>query len=136
MRYTRTYRIQAAHFNSQTPYDVVWGLAPHIEMVTKADLLTCARDVHGHNFKIVLVLEGECGDDDWLVDDVSLEAVVMEWENTNLSMHRDFVDQRYRATTERMAEVLLRKLRGRFRELIKRVDVYENDDIHATAEGR
>lgn len=147
MRYIRTFRIQAAHFNSQAAYDIVWGLLPKQGIVTVSEMLACARDVHGHNFKIVVHLGGPMPDTswlqggstaahhDWIVDDVRLAEIVMEWENTNLSMHQDFMVPCYRATTERMAHVLFRKLTHHIGSVVKRVDVYETDDIYATAEG-
>lgn len=140
MLYQRTFRFSASHFNSYKSYQRVWGMRPG-DAIIMDDAFALLADIHGHNFKVVVDIEHdprllERGkqdpDRDWLIDDVELERVVMEWSNTNLSMHPDFFNQKIRATTERMAEILYAKLNnGRFDADIALVTVYETDDIYA-----
>lgn len=133
MHYIRTFHIQAAHFNSERAYQAAWEFAAQ-EEVAPLEIVHALTDVHGHNFKIVVTLKGTLNGKPWLVDDVALAGVVMEWDNTNLSMHPDFLDEHCRATTERMAETLLDKLRVAFGDGVERVVVHETDCIFAVAE--
>lgn len=136
MRYQRTFRLQASHFNDQWSYEQVWNLPPAnrgaVVDLRITELVRLLSSVHGHNFKIVVTLDGVLAEQDWLIDDRELALVVMGWDNTNLSMHPDFFDNKLRATTENMARVLLEKLTGPFGELVKNVTVYETDDIFAS----
>lgn len=131
MRYKRRFKLQAAHFNSDWSYKRVWATA-----ITAADARQLLTHIHGHNFTIDVVLDGSFGvgrPAAWLVDDVELSNVVMEWDNTNLSMHVDFLDDKVRATTENMARILFGKLLIKFGPIAKSVTVYETDQICATA---
>lgn len=134
MQYVRTFILQAAHLNSAKAYEIIWAAASMSHFASQ-DLLAAVRDCHGHNFKIEVALEGDMLiGSPWLVDDVTLTALVMEWDNTNLSVHPDFIENRERATTENMADVLLAKLRTHLgKELVKRVTVWETDHIYAVA---
>jgi 6-pyruvoyl-tetrahydropterin synthase len=137
MVYRRTFRFAAAHFNSLWAYQRVWDVGPQGCGFTVEQLMRLLGDIHGHNFRVELVLQGIFGrDESWLVDDVVLDKIVMEWANTNLSVHPDFVKRRLRATTEQMALVLYDKLVGRLHGLphVEAVTVYETDDISATVE--
>lgn len=137
MEYKRTFRFSAAHFNELWCYQTVWEL----DMCTpdRAGLLRLLSEVHGHNFFVVVTVVGmmdidEAQVSDWLIDDLALEKVVMEWANINLSVHPDFMSIRARATTERMAAILLRKLRAKFSRHVhvRGVEVWETDDIVAS----
>lgn len=143
IQYERTYRFSASHFNLRSTYESVWGMrAAGIQnppsgliAVDVGVLEKCFLDIHGHNFKATVNFEGEVlSKDGWLIDDVSVEKVIMEWSGINLSMHPDFIATRERATTENMAKKLLQKLRARW-PLAKRVIIWETDDIFAVAEG-
>lgn len=140
MIYERTFWLQAAHFNSQLSYDCVWALAkePGTKGLRRDEALSLCRDVHGHNFRITVMLEGDPvkGKSPWLVDDVQLAQVVMEWDNTNISLHPDFMGPRWRATTELMAHVLYAKLWDVFGPIVRAVTVNETHDISATVESR
>lgn len=137
MRYVRTFHIQAAHFNNEKAYATAWALVGAKGGLVIVDVLNALRDVHGHNFKIVVACDGagpDASGKPWLIDDEQLTHVVMNWDNVNLSMHRDFIEDRCRATTEAMAERLLAKLRGVFGQtLIASVTVHETENIYAHA---
>lgn len=127
MEYVREYHLQSCHFNDEAQYQVIYNepasewhkVLPHI---------------HGHNFRVVVEVYRILGDKDWIISDVDLEAVVMEWNNCNLSVHNDFYRHRFRATTERMAELLHAKLERRFVDCNFRVTIHETPFIYATAE--
>lgn len=135
MQYERTFRLSAAHFNSGRSYQTAWKLAS-LESVhlTQEDLLRAFLDIHGHNFKIVVMV---CTDvlqyDGWLIDDVALAKHVMRWDGINLSMHPDFFNDKLRATTELMAHKLYQQLNHAFPDKISFVRVFETDDIFAEA---
>jgi 6-pyruvoyl-tetrahydropterin synthase len=135
MQYVRTYRFSAAHFNSSATYQLVWGWSDcGGDAYCRQDVVMLAlADIHGHNFKIEVHVSGSVPKEGWLIDDVELEKVVMEWANTNLSMHPDFIDRKLRATTENMASLLYQKLNnGRFPAVeIDTVIVRETKDIFA-----
>jgi len=164
MRYERTFRFSASHFNSRKAYEIAWRDHPVKSVASPVeDPLEGAHyrhllrdtmdwgnakfaltDVHGHNFKIVISfisLEdggAELEDEGWLIDDAAVEAIVMEWSGINLSMPPDFYTSRERATTELMAEKLLSKIKkrqlGKVPTEIEFVRVYETDDIFAEAQ--
>lgn len=133
MIYRRQFRLQAAHFNSLGSYLDVWATIGRRETTT----LSLLKDIHGHNFKIIVEIRGMMKHDGaWLVDDVALEEIVMSWNNCNLSVHDDFLVNRLRATTENMAHVLMDKLAASKPILdanatVRGVRVYETDDIFA-----
>lgn len=136
MKYIRTFRLQVAHFNSMKAYELARRLID-TQKLGYEDVLFCLHSIHGHNLKIVVALERELHVVDWIVDDVKLTKAIMEWDNRNLSLHTDFFGQEYRATTERMAQVLFFKLQHvpEIGDAVKRVEVWENEDICAVSEG-
>lgn len=140
--YNRTFVIQASHFGSIQAYEQAWtllDLAQHNIMVATniPSVIAAMTDIHGHNFKIDVVVGDVLGDhESWLISDVDLEAIVMEWNNVNLSLHRDFAATRMRATTERMASILVSKLTDRFGKRIVSVTVHETNCISAKAYSR
>lgn len=136
MNYVRTFRLQAAHFNSEEAYRIAWRVIdgkPFHDTTNEIEL--ALRECHGHNFKIEVRLTGLL-DGPWLVDDEKLADIVMAWDNINLSMHPDFTAGRERATTENMAATLLVKLRAAFNSTklnVSSVKVEETEDIYAVA---
>jgi 6-pyruvoyl-tetrahydropterin synthase len=89
------------------------------------------RGMHGHTFYVTVdVLRAEVNADGFVVDDVQLEALVMEWHRVNLSAHPDFLLDRIRATTESMASILAHKIHDRLK-VRTRVRVQETADISA-----
>lgn len=140
MEYDRTFRFAAARFNSLFAYQLIWDLQSFggtvSEMVPRDKLMRLLSDVHGHNFRVRILVTNHSAEleSDCVVSDIELERIVMAWRNKNLSVHDDFIAHQYRATTERMADVLMRKLRTKLGHThIKRVEVWENDDIVAVA---
>lgn len=132
-KYHRTFELQSAHFNGEHAYAIFNQHRESQAPMEWYDYMTLLKDCHGHNFKIVVEVLGNHEEKDaWLIDDVKMTKVVMEWDNINLSVHEDFKD--IRATTENMATVLLDKLRDAFPgKKITTVTVHENNLIHATA---
>jgi hypothetical protein len=125
VRYHRRFSISASHFNSEYEYQAYERLRKRLILLEPAvtmgvdDVRRCLSNIHGQG--------------DWLVDDSVLESIVMEWNNKNLSIIPDF--EGMRATTERMASILVKKLqviRGG-QDLEWLVRVYENKDIYAEA---
>lgn len=137
MQYIRTFRFSASHFTSEGTYHLVWGWndrPPGDNYCRQDAVLLALADIHGHNFKIEVHVNGPRGEQGWVIDDVELEQIVMEWANTNLSVHPDFLTKKIRATTENMAGALYMKLNnGRFGDGIEinTVVVHENEDIFA-----
>ena len=131
MRYVRTFILQSCHFNGSAEYDLYWKKGE----ISYFDCLTLMKGTHGHNFKIeveVTLAHGIASmrpSDGWLIDDVALESVVREWDNTNLSVHKDFSG--IRATTENMALLLHAKLNKAFKDCDFIVRVFERDEIYA-----
>lgn len=170
MKYHRTFHIQATHFNDFQDYATIWPIfAPNQtfvddfktkncelfiqqwgnEMVTEIPLNQLARlltSCHGHNFRIDVVFELDDIDiSSWLVSDNDLTALVMEWDNCNLSMLPEFLCRRIRATTENMVTTLMAKIIGAMwhgdleveeagdDQLLKlTVTIWETDSIHAS----
>lgn len=127
MQYVRTFRFSAAHFNSIATYLKVW----ENQSIPRSEMHEVLRDIHGHNFKAVVVIGGNLDKGDWFADDAEISEIIMEWDAENLSMHDDFFNRRQRATTERMAATLFLKLLNKFGPCIKGVTIYETDDIFA-----
>jgi 6-pyruvoyl-tetrahydropterin synthase len=114
MKYHREFTLSSCHFNGADIYKT-WNeiKQPHREDpdALKNAFRTVLTGIHGHNFKIVVDVENDFDPrDDYLVDDIEIESVVMQWHNTNLSLHPDFENKKLRATTENMAHLLVRKL--------------------------
>ena len=155
--YERNFTIQAAHFNNSQAYDDFYAVID-IQRETRGPsevdlILKVLNSIHGHNFEIKIIAigylpeveEGEEGEEeeaptvwnqDYLIDDVELEKIVMEWDNKNLSTHPDFSNTRTRATTERMSLILLQKLKKIFQDqdIEWSVLVKETKDVKATSQ--
>jgi 6-pyruvoyl-tetrahydropterin synthase len=142
--YSRTVTFPASHFNGEEQYKTYWRLLDGYR--GDAALSDCMpfitgllKGCHGHNFRATITIQADAlpeGMRPWLIDDEALAALVNEWSNTNLSIHDDFVGMRVRATTELMAETLLRKIYDRFlvpQHFRVTVSIQENDEITATA---
>lgn len=134
MRYQRTFELHAAHFNEDAQYRAVHHPRLSDDWL-RAEVLELCRQVHGHNFKIVVAVMDVAFEKSklpWLIDDVELESIVRQWDRCNLSLHDDFYDTGMRATTEMMAHLLFKKLHARWPLMIEGVRVYETADIFAT----
>jgi 6-pyruvoyl-tetrahydropterin synthase len=138
--YERTFRIQSAHLNSLSDYEIVWWLAgePKDANLDTRSILIAMRNTHGHNYKIKIWVEGGLvAGRPWLVDDPKLENVVMGYHNTNLSLLPYFMANKKRATTEELALLMWGNLQVVAMEdnaTIARIEVWESDDICASFE--
>lgn len=145
--YSRKFRIQAAHFN-----DLAYGIREKARQRAAAHELAdsallwqeVARECHGHNFEILVSITGHpiSPRENWIIDDVALTKLVMQWDNTNLSMLPEFDQRDLRATTENMAHLLCRRIQRLLRTDDNKgtepprvvVQVRETPDIEACAE--
>lgn len=148
MKYRQQYTIQACHFNGSDEYAayhdyldllaIPEGLGES-NIKSASDALRaarliegCARNSHGHNFVIEIEAVGavppEVG---FVIDEWALRDVVMEWNDTNLSMHPDFKTRR--ASTENMADIMAEKVLGIAGPNVRRVTVkvWERPEICA-----
>lgn len=130
MRYERKFMIQAAHFNNEQAYKHYYSALIQPENAVEL-LKTVLNNIHGHNFFITVEVSGTFGKLPWLIDDISLTDVVMDWDNQNLSAHRDFLKDKLRATTENMASVLWGKLTDIWPKLRFKITVEETPNIKA-----
>jgi 6-pyruvoyl-tetrahydropterin synthase len=139
--YTRTFAIEAAHFNGQKAYDTYYRLRETAD-VSNEEVLDLIKDVHGHNFRIVV--EITLKDCDYLdqsgfaIDDEKLEQIIRRYDRINISVHDDFTTTGDRATTEHIAHnyanLIFNKCdRDRLRFSSVTVRVHETNDIFATA---
>lgn len=138
--YERSWEIQAAHFNGSRAY-VDWAeavkacqLGDYAEACER--LKSCLSDLHGHNFHITVSADADDVDvNGFVIDDLQVTAIVESWQNTNLSVHPDFLYEnsktKQRATTEAMARILHDKLKSAFPFVTFVVSVRENRDIAA-----
>lgn len=140
MRYSHTFLVQAAHFNGQKSYDLLQSMREGSNLTVQA-MKELLRDVHGHNFQIEVTVESEVFDPEqaFVLDDIEMQKIVMEWNNTNLSVHPDFMDAQnegetkgIRATTENMAALLSNKIANLLEEGSVEVIVHETDEIYAS----
>lgn len=145
MEYHREFNLQIAHFNNARAYELYENIAREGESPFRS--VTLMREllklIHGHNLKIVVELEGytykEIKGDDWigvgfLVDDAELEKIVMEWDNTNLSVLPEFFGKGKRATTEEIADTLCSKIFYKWIHLASvQVSVWETPLISAVS---
>lgn len=153
MIYHREFTISACHFNGAEVYrayremlkiDQDEAMSLDLKIIRTQLLASQAlTGTHGHNFKIIVEIEDLFEPvNDYLVDDVLIEGLVMQWDNTNLSVHQDF--KGLRATTENMAHMLSRKImlllwpaikaRGDISDFIGptiTITVHETDQIYA-----
>lgn len=137
--YSRSIALQSCHFNNLDVYRNYDKLLNILESQKNIDrqqikslLLSILKGTHGHNFTVIVF--ASCLVDrslrgGFVIDDIALENVVHEWNNTNLSVNSDF--DGIRATTENMALVLYRKLRKRFSKLDFKVEIHETIDASA-----
>lgn len=145
MIYNRRFMIQSSHFNGEAEYALLQANPNSVD----AWRIVCTNS-HGHNFIIYVEVgmsEANLAKDEhqfYAVEDTELEALVKEWDATNLSVHSDFTAGNYRATTERICEVLARKIWNRLvkprmyaigaildAETYVQVRTYENESIYA-----
>jgi 6-pyruvoyl-tetrahydropterin synthase len=150
MLYHREFTISSCHFNGSEVYrayrelrDPVTlddGASPIVKIIRLQMIASqVMAGTHGHNFKIGVEIDDHFEPiNDYLVDDVLIESIVMRWHNTNLSVHPDF--KGLRATTENMAYLLSRKIMQLLRNRAPSdefigptitVRVYETDQIYA-----
>lgn len=144
MRYVRTFHIQAAHFSTRQAYDIVWQVFDRSElpenlykvakgMTLQAGLAKAFTQIHGHNFRIAVCIDGTPDAQGFVIDDQRLADLVNQWNGINLSMHYDFLVPRQRATTEQMALTLKSKINTlvALGSEVVSVRVNETDDIFA-----
>lgn len=123
MIYVRRYELSSAHFNNTKAYEDYFSVIAkpnhELDKFDAMKLLKVLDNLHGHNFIVTVTIAGSLPavdkdatalESDWLIDDVELTHIVERWQNCNLSTHTDFVSRRLRATTERMAELLVEKI--------------------------
>lgn len=151
MIYHREFTISSCHFNGPEIYRAYRELRnnddfPNELKIVRIQMLAERVLVgsHGHNFKIVVEIDDHFEPiNDYVVDDVAIETIVMRWHNTNLSVHPDF--KGLRATTETMTYLLSRKImkmlwpaikaRGDIADFIGptiSITVHETDQIFAS----
>ncbi len=136
MQYDRTFKFSASHYGPWH-HAMVWKAIQEDHMSAK-DLMLLMSKLHGHNWKVRVSFEYEQSESDTVygVWDEDIEAVVMEWNNCNLSMHPDFFQQKWISSTEVTAETLANKLLKGFPANAPSVTVvmHETDDIFVTAQ--
>jgi 6-pyruvoyl-tetrahydropterin synthase len=138
MNYYRTFHISASHFNSRKAYETYWALRDSdgvLVLPTKGDLLLAFQEIHGHNFKIEVHAAGQLNREGWVVSDLDVEKIVMQWNNKNLSTLPEFTDGRIRATTENMVVMLTEKLKDKFDDISWSVKIHETPDVSASLFG-
>lgn len=139
MLYERKYVITSSHFNDDATYKAYWESQKKAEEgdFTSAFALLQAvlPAIHGHNFKVeITATAAVCPDDNgYLVDDFELEKLVRRFDNVNLSVLPEFGQvEKIRATTENIAEVLLKLCRKTFKHVTTwKVEVWEMEQIRA-----
>lgn len=141
MQYQRTFRFSSSHLNSMKAYEVVWSLADKViddHEYTPQEILDAMRATHGHNYRVVVWIEGQLRNDNpWLIDDEALGHVMKEYENTNLSLLPFFLANKKRATTEELALLMWGNLNVVTMEnecTVIRIEVWETDDVCAVFE--
>jgi 6-pyruvoyl-tetrahydropterin synthase len=144
LRYDRTFRFSAAHFNSRKSYETAWDMLAALELESDtikfpdvSAILKMLSDIHGHNFKLRVVVDGTLDNEGFVTDDVALEKAAMRYSGVNVSMHPDFTTKLLRATTELMAENIYEAISGVITGGcgLERVELWETDDIFAVAHG-
>lgn len=128
--YQRQATIQASHFNGAGQYELLNNMQASTEPVPTSLWMELLSKIHGHNFRITIAVKAEPVEGQrYLVLDEDLLALILQWDNCNLSIHPDFMGGR--ATTELMAEVLVRKVRALVPKGAIAVEVWETDQIMA-----
>lgn len=135
MIYQRTQEFFAAHFNENAYAKLAeidsW---PDYEFDINA-VHALLSDIHGHNFKATVRIEGDITSDansSYLISDEAIVETINEWHGTNLSVHKDFRSHNIRATTENMAEILAIKIgRKLLVNAYVTVTIHESSDIFA-----
>ena len=136
MIYQKTVEFFAAHFN-ETAYlkwieikEILDLDATHKRLA--ALLQELLLDIHGHNFKATVRVEGETNNSysGYLISDEDIDATVGEWRGINLSVHPDF--EGVRATTENMAAALCKKIAKSVQaSCLVTITLYESENILA-----
>lgn len=146
LEYERVFMLQSCHFNGSEVYaafHAAQGLAGAKDYEGAYQML-CARvlpNIHGHNFEVRVTISGNpsaLGSRAYFVDDKVLAALVEGWNNTNLSVLPEFLNDSVRATTEQMAVRLQKKIVSEFGsawsyldEMSVRVQVRETPSVAA-----
>jgi len=133
MKYTRTYELQATHFNGQVTYDnyekfLKYELDGDFKSALDS-LKKVLSDLHGHNFIITVIAETVAPFIDYPVDDVFLTEIVMYFNNKNLSILPEF--NKIRATTENFCIVLKKQLLSAFPLINFKIIIQETTLIKA-----
>lgn len=141
MKYKRDIYLQSCHFNGLQEYeDYEKALNDHNlgNYASSSQLFKqCLLGTHGHNFKVSIEANGPMSKqiDKWggcfLIDDIELVELVLQWNNKNVSVLPEFFDMGLRATTENMAKVLLHKLELQYPNVCFCVSIWENPTIVA-----
>jgi 6-pyruvoyl-tetrahydropterin synthase len=134
MKYYRKFWVQASHFNNELTYK------NYFKAVEEKDfnlLHKVLEDCHGHNFKVEIESFGEIDSYGFVIDDIKLGEIVFEWNNSNLTLHKDFYPMLmngYRVSLEFMVETLKEKILKQFPTFQKqtlKIKIHETEDIYA-----
>lgn len=127
--YYRSFNLTSSHFNGQDCYDIWWSKSYMHDVEALHYLI---KNIHGHNFKIEIYIEAVLNEQNFVVMDEDLEAMVMKWNNVNLSVLPEFGEGN-RATTELMSETLALQIKDLVgdRTITLHVTVWETEEIFA-----
>lgn len=107
MNYERTFHLHSCHFNTQAEYDSAWEWFSPTSLSRAMDWRSLLTNIHGHNFELLIVFDGDPTKDGWIVDDEALEKCIAQYDRTNLSMLPRALGARERATTENLVKWIM-----------------------------
>ena len=149
IEYKRKMMLQSSHFNGADTYAnysrakmAANSNADYQEAYLQL-LNEVLPNIHGHNwFVTVSITTVVDGDEDYAVNDKTICKILESFNNTNLSVMPCFAPNGVRATTERLAEQILKDISDEIRNWVTFksfhiiITVEETPDISATVEER
>lgn len=131
--YTKELHFSASHFNGPREYEL-YELVRN-KSASPAETLELLEGIHGHNFRVVVLIkwQGQTDDPAYLIEDEEIFRLVMRYNRRNLSLMTEF--SKVRATTENIAKEIWEDLADILHDKHDRVSlsvsVYETPDIMA-----
>lgn len=132
MKYERKTYIQISHFNDGNTYKKYEQAVKDRNFEALHEVLT---DCHGHNMFVEVSVDAPIDNKKtFVIDDDRLTQSIMEWNNTNVTLHKDFEGCGGRISLELMCHVLAMKvaaiMAGQYKEIT--VTIHETRDIKAS----
>ena len=135
MKYKRTIVLQSSRLNDQDSYDALHlGLTSKNVHEVREAFMHALRNSHGHNFKVTI--EAEPKDvttftRERVIPDEELVELLKRYDNVNLSVLEEFLEDEEQTTTENVATMIFNIVADSWPDVSVSVTIQENEHIEA-----